>query len=94
MKNEIVKRIHKNDMDIVILKDRNRIEITEVDNKDDRVFGMSVELYKPGYSDLEHTPYEISWPSLGSVAIEKGTRYMVLLDIAIKLANKENAKLK
>lgn len=94
MKTRIIKRIQKNDMDIVILKDRHRIEITEVDNKDNRIFGMSVELYKPGYSDLEHTTYEISWASLGSVDIDKGSKLVTLLQIAIKFANKENAKIK
>lgn len=90
MQNQVQNIIHTNGMNIIILKNRRNFEITEVDNEDKRVFGMSIELYKPGYSDVEHTKYEISVPSLGTADVEKATRYRTLLNIAIKLATKEN----
>ena len=77
-------------MNVAIIKrSSGSIEISEIDNKDKRIFGMTIEVYKP----MGTTNYEISWSSIGSVDIAKGERYMNLMKLAISIAKKENAKL-
>ena len=86
----IIKIIQKKGMRIAIIKNENRIEVAEVDNKDIRIFGMDINIFKEDF--IKNSKWEISWSSLGAKNTEDTKKYITLLTLATELAEKENNK--